>query len=573
MKKMKKLAGAIAIFSTALMLTACGGTKSSEAGASTKVNLEKLPKVGDFSKQVSLQLSGSFTRGKIEDNNWVQKKLEKQFNIKIKNTKVDTWDAKQTSVLVASGDLPDVFAFTSGGMSATDYYNQGLTRTIPKAMLEKYAPNYCKMLDEENNGLGWKMNLAPGTKDEYVSLLGIQSHTDGILWAPTLRLDWMEKLGLDIPDDIKPVGDSSNNGDRIFITKKGYTIDELEKILTAFTKDDPDGNGKNDTYGMLPWNDNNNWNTTLFGAYGFAKGMNLEQNGKLINSDISEGYKEAMLKLADWYKKGLIDPEGTTLPEKTAWDKYKSGKIGYWIAQRSYIAQESWTDGRAPQNILKADPNAKILVCEPEIGPDGKQGEPAWTPVTLLGDGMQISKKVSDEQLARYLQLFDWMTYSDDSYWTMYGNPGEHSDWLGKEGDSTLVVRPEYPSTEGNMGFQAYNFRSYPGKHLNWLTYPKTMELMDEFFNKPEVVEKMAIRPYKYDLFQETKLKDLGDRYNAQLNTISSEFFMKGIVGDINIEKDWDSYVKNWKENGGEEIMKENEKAPLVSDLREGKVK
>ena len=48
---------------------------------------------------------------------------------------------------------------------------------------------------------------------------------------------------------------------------------------------------------------------------------------------------------------------------------------------------------------------------------------------------------------------------------------------------------------------------------------------------------------------------------------------MKGIVGDIDIEKKWDSYVKQWKESGGQAIMDENEKAPLVSDLREGKVK
>lgn len=572
MKKMKKLAGAMALFSTMLMLSACGGKKA-ESPSKTDVDVSKLPEAGDFSEEIPLQLSGSFTRGKVEDGNWVQKKLEEQFNIKIENTKVDTWDAQQTSVMVASGDLPDVFAFTTGGMSAADYYNQGLTRTIPKAMLEKYAPNYCKMLDEENNGLGWKMNLAPGTKDEYVSLLGLQSHTDGILWAPTLRMDWMEKLGIEIPEDAKPVGDSSNNGDRIYMTSKSYTIEELEKILTAFTKNDPDENGKDDTYGMLPWNDNSNWNKTLFGAYGFAKEMNLENDGKLMSADIYDGYKQAMLKLADWQKKGLIDPEWTTMKEKTAWDKYKAGKIGYWVTQRAYIAQEAWTDGRAPQNILKADPNAKVLVCAPETGPEGKQGEPSWTPVTLLGDGMQISKKVTDEQLARYLQLFDWMTYSDDSYWTLYGEPGTHSDWQGEEGNSALVVRPEFPAEEGNMGFWAYNFRSYPGKHLTWLTYPKTLELMNDFFNKPEVVEKLALRPYKYDLFQETELKELGDRYNAQLQTISDEFFMKGIVGDIDIEKEWDSYVKQWKESGGQAIMDENEKAPLVSDLREGKVK
>lgn len=571
--KKNKLIGLAALASIVLLVSACGSSGDAEEKGTGRVDVSSLPEAGDFSERIPLQLSGSVTRGKAVDGNWVQKRLEEQFNIEIENTKVDTWDAQQLSVMIASNDLPDVFAFTAGGMSSADFHKQGLTRSIPKEMLEKYAPNYTKMLDEVNNGLGWHMNKAEGTDDEYVALVGLQSHTEGLLWAPTLRLDWMENLGLTIPDDLKPVGDASNNGDRIFTTSTSYTLDELEEILLAFSKNDPDGNGKNDTYGMLPWNNNNNWSTTLFGAYGFASGMNLEQDGKLIFPEISEPYKEAMLKLSDWYDKGIIDPEWTTMQEKTGWDKYKAGKVGYWIAQRAYIAQESWTDGRAPQNILSADPNAKILVLEPETGPEGQQGVPAYTPVTLLGDAMHISKKVTDEQLARYLQLFDWMTYSDDAYWTKYGEPGEHSDWLGEPGDSTLIVRDEFPLEEEEMGFWSYNFRSYPGKHWAWLTYPKTRELMEDFFNKPEVVEELAIRPYKSDLMNETDLRILNERYQEQLSTMTSEFFMKGIVGDIDIEEEWDSYVETWRANGGNEIMAETEKAPLVSDLIEGKIK
>lgn len=569
--KKNKILGLVALFSTVLLVSACGNDSKGEAAGKEATDISSLPEAGDFSEKIPLHLSGSLTRGKVVDGNWVQERLEEQFNIDIENVKIDTWDSQQTSVMVASGDLPDVFAFTSGGMSPLDFHKQGLIRTIPREMLEKYAPNYSKMLDEVNNGLGWQMNKVEGT-EEYASLTGLQSHTEGLLWAPTLRLDWMENLGLEIPDDLKAVGDSSNNGDRIFTTSTSYTIDELEEILLAFSKNDPDGNGKNDTYGMLPWNNNNNWSTTLFGAYGFATGMNFQEEGELIFPEISQPYKEAMLKLSDWYDQGIIDPEWTTMQEQTGWDKYKAGKVGYWIAQRAYIAQEPWTDGRAPQNILKADPNAKILVLEPETGPEGKQGIPAYTPVTLLGDSLQISKDVTDEQLARYLQLFDWMTYSEDAYWTKYGEPGEHSDWLGEEGDSALAVREEFPMEEEDMGFWSYNFRSYPGQHGIWLTYPKTRELMEEFFNKPEVVEKLAIRPYKSDLMNETDLRSLNERYREQLSTMSSEFFMKGIVGDIDIEKDWDNYVKTWRENGGDEIIAETDKAPLVSDLIEGKV-
>lgn len=563
----KKIGTFITLSSAAFLLAACGNDGNATANnGKTEVELSALPEPGDYSEAVDLQLSGSFTKGKVEDDNWVQQKLEEQFNVNIENTKIDTWNNDETSIMVASGDLPDVFSFTTNKMTAKEFYDNGLTRTIPREMIEKYAPKYAQMLDEVDGGLGWQMNQAEGKEDEYLALTGIQTHTEGIVWTPTLRLDWMEKLGLELPEDMKPIGDSDGY-ERIYMSKQGYTIEELEKILHAFTYGDPDGNGKNDTYGMLPWNSDLNWGTSLFGAYGIAADYSLQEDGELKDPMVSNAYKDALLKLSDWYGKGLIDPEWTTLTVQTAWEKYATGSAGYFIAQRSYLAQEEWTKGRAPHNILEADPNAKLLMVAPEIGPDGKQGEQSYMPVTLLGETLKVAADVTDEELARYLQMFDFMHHDEAGVWTTYGNPGEHSDYLGEEGNSTLIVRPEFTREEGATGFWAYNFRTYPGKRFNWLTHMKTIELMDEFFANPEIVESMAIRPYKYDLFNETQYADLEGRYGAQLKTLEDEFRMNGIVGDINIESEWDSYVENWRNNGGQQMLEELDKAPLVTDL------
>lgn len=555
----------ITLGSLSILLAACGNGASG-ADNDPAVDVGTLPEAGDFSEKIDLQLSGSFTKGKAQDDNWVQKKLEEQFNVEIENTKIDTWNNDETSIMIASGDLPDVFSFTTNKMTAKEYYDNGLTRTIPREMIEKYAPKYAQMLDEVDGGLGWEMNRSSESEDEYLALTGIQTHTEGIVWAPTLRLDWLENLGLELPEDMEPIGDSDGY-ERIYMSKEGYTVDELEEILTAFTYNDPDGNGKKDTYGMLPWNSDLNWGTSLFGAYGVAPDYNLLEDGELKDAMISESYKESLIKLADWNEKGLIDPEWTTLTVQTAWEKYSAGSIGYFIAQRSYLAQEEWTKGRAPHNILDSDPNAKLLMVAPEIGPDGKQGEQSYMPVTLLGETMQISADVTDEELARYLQMFDFIIHDEEGVWTTYGNPGEHSDYLGEEGNSTLIVRPEFPSEEEEMGFWAYSFRSYPGKRFNWLTHVKTIELMDKFFANPEIVDSMAIRPYRFDLFNETDYATLEGRYGAQLKTLEEEFRMNGIAGDIDIETEWESYVENWLNNGGQEMLDELEKAPLVTDL------
>ena len=43
-----------------------------------------------------------------------------------------------------------------------------------------------------------------------------------------IRQDWLDNLGLKMPT----------------------TIEELKEVARAFTEDDPDGNGQNDTYGL-----------------------------------------------------------------------------------------------------------------------------------------------------------------------------------------------------------------------------------------------------------------------------------------------------------------------------------
>ncbi|GAA0365862.1 extracellular solute-binding protein [Alkalibacterium iburiense] len=562
----KRLIRASLVLPTLAVLAACGDGGGSAEEA--EVDMTELPEAGDFSETIDLHLSGSLTQGNIEDGNYVQERLEEEFNVNIENTHVDTWDSNEQSIMIASGDLPDTFAFTGNDMTPNELYNNGLIRPIPREMIEEYAPLYTEMLNETDDGLGWDMFKHPENDDAYLALVGIQNHTQGILWAPTLRLDWMENLGLDIPDDIEPIGEDDGY-ERIYRTEHSYTIEELEEILRAFSEGDPDGNGSNDTYGLMPFNDNLNWSLTLMGAFGITPEYNFEENGELTHPMISERYKDYLLTLASWYEDGLIDPEWTTLSERTAWEKFQTGAAGYFIAQRAYLAQETWTQGRAPHNVLHQDEDAKLLVTGSEIGPEGHKGQPAYTPVTLLSDDDQmfISADVTDEQLARYLQMFDFMNHSDEGVWTVYGEPGEHSDWAGEEGESTLIVRDEYTREEGDTGFWAYNFRTYPGNRVLWLNTMETNQLMEDYFAVDEVVEENAIQPHRYDLFNETDEADVMARYGAQLRTIEEEFRMNGITGVIDIENDWDDYVNTWLNNGGQELLDELEKAPLVEDI------
>ncbi|MBA9026657.1 ABC transporter substrate-binding protein [Peribacillus huizhouensis] len=561
MKKYAKVLSTAALAS-ALFLTACS---NNEATSGKKVDIASLPDAGDYSDIIELNLSGSVTKGKAEDGNYVQKRLEEQFNVKIINTKVDTWNKDQVNLMVASGDLPDTFAFNGEPKTAKELFDAGLIRTIPKEMLEKYAPRYMKMLEENPPGLD--MNKSAGSDNEYLSLIGLYSHVDGLTWTPTFRLDWLEKLGIDPPGEIKQVGPSGAR-EKIYYTDKAYTLEEVEEIFKAFTFDDPDGNGKNDTYAISPYNDQMHWAVSLMGAFGLAPDYNFIEDDQLVVTEISKKYKEYLKLLAKWYDMGLIDPEFTTLDIKKSWEKYKQGKIGYYTAQSSYLANDDWTKGRAPQNLVE-NPNstAKILATAPEIGKDGKQGVASFIPVGNLADAFYVSKDVTDEELARILQIFDYINLDNDARWTLYGEVGVHSDWEGEPEKSALIVRPEYAAEEGNSGFWAYNFRTYDKERVQWFTSEYTMNLRKEFFARDDVKENMLIRPYKWDVLNKTKMKEMQLRYKGNLKTIVDEFRMKAIVGEIDIDKEWDKYVENWLNNGGKDVLAEMDKADKVSDL------
>ncbi|MFJ7977294.1 ABC transporter substrate-binding protein [Peribacillus sp. NPDC096379] len=562
MKKYAKVLSATALSSALLLTTACS---NNEATSGEKIDIASLPDSGDYSDKLELSLSGSITKGKAEDGNYVQKRLEEQFNIKIKNTKVDTWNKDQVNLMVASGELPDTFAFTAGGKTPQELFDAGLTRTIPKEMLEKYAPRYMKMLGE--NPPGPEMNLLKGSDNEYLQLIGLYSHVDGLTWTPTFRLDWLEKLGFEPPGEIKQVGPSGGR-EKIYYTDKAYTLEEVEEILKAFTFNDPDGNGKNDTYGISPYNDQMHWAASLMGSFGLAPDYNFIEDDKLVVTEISKKYKEFLKLLAKWYDMGLIDPEFTTLDLNKSWEKYKQGKIGYYIAQSSYLAMDDWTKGRAPQNLVE-NPNstAKILATAPEIGKDGQQGVGSFIPVGNLADAFYVSKNVTDEELARILQIFDYINFDNEARWTLYGEVGVHSDWEGEPEKSALKVRPEYAAEEGNSGFWGYNFRTYDKERVQWFTSEYTMNLRKEYFARDDVKENMLIRPYKWDVLNKTKMAEMKLRYQGQLKTVVDEFRMKAIVGEIDIDKEWDKYIENWLNNGGQDILAEMDKSDKVSDL------
>lgn len=139
---------------------------------------------------------------------------------------------------------------------------------------------------------------------------GVFRRRDPMRVAVSVRKDWLTKLGLSMPE----------------------TVDDLYKVAKAFTENDPDGNGKKDTYGLVvpKWP----------GVYGTASPYDIietwfgapngwgERNGKLVPGFDTEEFLQANRYLKKFVTEGLINPDFATL-DSAKWDTpFFTGKGG-----------------------------------------------------------------------------------------------------------------------------------------------------------------------------------------------------------------------------------------------------
>lgn len=122
------------------------------------------------------------------------------------------------------------------------------------------------------------------------------------------RKDWAEKVG---------------------ITKDPSTIEEVYDMMYKFTYGDPDGNGKNDTYGLEmtkytgPLDVMQTW-------FGVGNGWTL-QNGKLVSVCQTAEYKTALAWIKKMYQDGLIRKDWATIDSATFQEGCKKGEDGIFI--------------------------------------------------------------------------------------------------------------------------------------------------------------------------------------------------------------------------------------------------
>lgn len=546
---MKKRKGSLVIMlaGVLLVLTACSGNKEAASpetpdGAKQGSQASAKDPFGKYKSPVTLNIGYSipdgikWPEGELVDNEYT-KLYEEKFNIKFKHAfEVPSAGYEQkVNLLISSNDIPDVLLVNEAQYKLlaesdmledlTKVYEDYASPTLKK-LYGDFGPEFMRKVTYNN-----KLLALPSTVPA--------RDNDSVVW---IRRDWLKNVNMELPDVI--------------------TMADLEKAAKAFIENDPDQNGKKDTYGIQS---TSNFVTNsmaynsldlLFAAnQSFPKIWRKDASGNIVYGSLQPETKQALANIRDLYAKGLIDKEfGTIKPEQFTKDIY-AGKAGIVFGQ-SY-APIAFPD--SVKNDPKTDWNAHILVAS-----DGKYYSRQPNP---LGKVIAIKKGVKNpEAVVKVVNLMAEMDNRKQGAPAVYTNKTGFT-WTVRPIQVQIRERSTFSDRIKNL--QATAAGTYKREDLP----PNDIDIFDNYKKGYEALKaqpsawafviymfnggKVVLSPLTMEVYNEYYgiTKGMETKW-ANLTKLENEAFMRIIIGDKPLDY-FETFVDEWKKQGGDQITKE----------------
>ena len=336
----------------------------------------------------------------------------------------------------------------------------------------------------------------------------------------SIRQDWLDNLGLSMPT----------------------TIDELYNVLKAFKEQDPDGNGVDDTYGMIVTSYTGPIdNLAVWMGAPNAWGIDPE-TGDLKPDFMFDEYFETLQFMKKLYDEGLINQNMATY-DPNDWDEpFLAGEAGVIID----VADRG---RRLQQNIASLDPDAVVGIIGSVAAEAGQERKVL---PTLGYDGFFVFPKTAvktEEELDIILDVMNKMNDPDAADLISYGIK-DRNYTVNEENCAVKIddgaLNKEYADLN--------QLSTLIGGLSNYNTYfateaARTVDIVQKE-NENYVVPNPA-EPYVSDTYSQS---------GPQLDAIMSEADIKYIVGQID-EAGWRDAVSRWQAQGGDKIIAEYNEA------------
>ena len=296
------------------------------------------------------------------------------------------------SVAAAANSLPDLFGVNRDMLMKIA--RQGLVAPVDNLLPLMPIRTRTHYSDAGRNRLVTLQGKMYGLPDP-----GAMDRVEGVV----IRKDWLDKLGLPVPK----------------------TLDDLYKVAQAFTTKDPDGNGKDDTYGFGAFFESSGLSSAGFGrrfdyilgAFGVPGVWNFESAAKFQFNFRDPAFRDAVEFIKKVNAEKIIDPSWSAPNKDEFRARWKQGKFGIMWEQFAALAT------KANYKDFDANfPNGEWIAINPPTGPKG-----------YSSNGLDIAqariyavsqKAVKAGKGPAIAKLLEWMATDEGYYLCGFGVEG-----------------------------------------------------------------------------------------------------------------------------------------------------
>lgn len=517
-----------------IVLAACGGSQSKEEEPASNVSAEP---GAPYKESITTTMVISDPFGKVKtpftDTAW-GKAYQDELNVvvDVKAVIASSSYPERLNTLIASDDLPDMFKVP----------NNMLEQLIEDDMLadlttvyQDFASDRLKTFTEANGKRALEGSMVEG-KMYGVPIAGNEQASRTVVM---IRKDWLDKLKLDVPE----------------------SIDDVWEIAEAFQKNKLGGEN---TIG-IPMDKTLSQVGAIASAYGAHRNI-YEVNGKgeLQYSSIQPEMKKALKVINEKFEDGVIDMEFIAKDNEKVNEELKGNKAGIWFSGTG-------ANAGVIEPVLTSNPEAKFIAVPIQMS-DGTVASQEMP--TTAGDFWVVKKgaknpealfKLLNFTLEKWDSLVTLDEFSTYNYNSPTGQEGFHGFPIGGIPEATLrwpVQRKHYEETG------EYSDDVDPEEETkiqNALKFAKegkgsALEMLNEWETSPTgpgvALGKYAEGDhYAYNYNQGFGSPTMKIKQSI-LEKIELDNFMNIITGNQPIDS-FDNYVKEWKKNGGDQVVEE----------------
>ena len=560
-KQIIALVSATALAATAL--AGCGKTseenpqttavKEAEGTAKEDLPLSKYPETVTIHLGGSLNPNAKIPEGMSYEDNSYTRFLKDDLNIEV----VYDWVASSSdfgekmNLCIGSGTIPELM-----NVNATQY--RALLKYAMIQPLDQYFDDYASDALKgyvESGGEELKKCIS-NDKGEMMAIPAPNITAGGIneMW---IRQDWLDNLGLEVP----------------------RTWDEMAAVAEAFVTQDPDGNGEADTIGILGPGNSDHMNAIggnqfgldpLFSSFqSYPQYWLQDEDGTVKYGSIQPETRTALEKIQKLYTDKLIDPE--MLVRSNCQEAVLSGKVGiffgpwwcgYTVGDATLAGEADWRAYFTPlaedggYYTHMAEPTTQYVVASKSC----KNPEAAFKIINYLiasqqqwvADGITSASGMVTSDFYPLFNVYDNADEIETSYdaltkylageITMDDVDFSRHKLLKNDMEAVTELKKE---PYDDFSLDKWNLDSDLAKN----NLPRLVSIL--VGEAPSVNDKYIPVYNAYNGQTETMQTKW-----ANLKKMEEETFAKIVMGKADISE-FDTFVENWKNQGGDQILKE----------------